>query len=143
MKKLIALVLVTLISGTLAAQLQPVTNVQWNQWYSGHNYFTFSRDAPIPTKEQLTGYNVYRANEFYRFQTSRTLFHHSDTSNCDEDFVMYNGGAPFFMHVTAVYNNGMDESGYVDSAYCFGFAIGMNKTKSAESTLCPNPTPAY
>lgn len=94
----------------------------------------------MPVRETLTGYNVYRENELYRFQTSQVLFHDSDTSNCNEDFVMYNGGGPFWMHVTAVYNNGQEESGYVDSAYCFGFAIGTEEMTDEETTLYPNPT---
>lgn len=135
------MVFATLLCGTVAAQLNPVSNLQWNHWYTcPHNYFSLTWDAPVPVRETLIGYNIYRENELYRFQTSQVLFHDSDTSNCSEDFVMFNGCDPFWMHVTAVYNDGQEESGYVDSAYCLGFAIGMEEKADAETTLYPNPT---
>src|SRR5690606_39503594 len=65
-------------------------------------------------RSELIGYNVYRDNDLYRFQTENTLYNFEQSSNCDEDFLMYNNGLGFYAHVTAVYNPGSVESGYTE-----------------------------
>jgi hypothetical protein len=51
---------------------------------------------------------------------------------------MYSGGG-FWIHVTAVYNSTYLESNYNDSAYCEGFAIGIEEMKPLQISLYPNP----
>ena len=42
--------------------------------------------------------------------------------------------------MTAVYNSTHQESTYNDSAYCFGYAIGIDERIQPELKLFPNPT---
>ncbi|MCK4568894.1 MAG: T9SS type A sorting domain-containing protein [Bacteroidales bacterium] len=89
--------------------------------------------------DTLVGYNVYRETELYRFQTETSLYHTPAASNCGEDFVCYNGGESFWMHVTAVYNSTLQESDYIDSAYCYGYAVGIIENINQEYKAYPNP----
>ncbi|MDD2965325.1 MAG: hypothetical protein PHQ65_12675 [Bacteroidales bacterium] len=140
MKKIFTYLFFVLAGYSTFAQLEPVSNLIWHHTYSfPYNYLDLSWGAPQPTKATLTGYNVYCQNELYRFQVGRALFSLPDTNNCNDDFLCFNI-APFYIQVTAVYNNGLDESGYFDSAYCQGVAIGENDPKLNTKALYPNPT---
>ncbi|HSG67692.1 MAG TPA: T9SS type A sorting domain-containing protein, partial [Bacteroidales bacterium] len=46
---------------------------------------------------------------------------------------------PFWMHVTAVYNTTLQESGYIDSAFCYGYAIGIIEYVNQVYKSYPNP----
>ncbi len=122
------------------SQLNPVNNLEWDHWYlMPNNYFTLSWTPPDPSTDTLAGYNVYRNNDFYKFQIETSLYHTEGGENCGEDFVVYNGG-PFYIHVNAVYNSTLLESGYTDSAYCFGFLINITERNPDVVRLSPNPT---
>ena len=121
-------------------QYNPVNNLEWEHWYvMPNNYFELSWSPPLPSQDTLIGYNIYRETELYIFQTGESLFHTEYGSNCPEDFVVYNNGS-FWIHVTAVYNSTQAESDYVDSAYCYGFAIGINNIETRKINIFPNPT---
>lgn len=141
MRKTIVMVMVTMLFRTVSAQLNPVSNLQWDHWYiCPNNYFVLSWDAPAPSDDSLAGYNIYRETDLYRFDTVQALFNTGYNSNCGEDFVFYEDGGPFWMHVTALYNKDFLESAYIDSAYCFGFAIGINDPDVSNAVAFPNPT---
>jgi hypothetical protein len=46
----------------------------------------------------------------------------------------------FNIHVTAVYNPGQVESNYLQTAYCYGFALNTNKYNKSIEEIFPNPT---
>ena len=140
LKGLFYLLIVLLVPHQLSAQLNPINNLYWEHWYiQPYNYFDLSWEQPDSTLDTLVGYNVYRETELYRFQTETSLYHTPAASNCGEDFVVYNGGESFWMHVTAVYNSTLQESDYIDSAYCNGYAIGVFEHISQDFKTYPNP----
>lgn len=121
-------------------QLNPVNNLEWDHWYvMPHNYFTQSWDAPDPSDDTLVGYNIYRETELYRFQEENSLYHIEAAQNCGEDFVAFNDGG-FYIHVTAVYNSSCQESGYIDSAYCVGYLVGIDEQAKKNIKIYPNPS---
>jgi hypothetical protein len=106
-----------------------------------NNFFRLTWEPPSASQDTLIGYNVYREDELYRFQTETILNHEeSGGGNCPEDFVMYNGGQAFWIHVTAIYNSTQLESDYIDSVYCYGFAIRIEERRQSNLILHPNPT---
>ncbi len=125
-----------------SGQLNPINNLEWEHWYMcPHNYFSLTWETPNISQDTLIGYNVYRDNDLYRFQTETILCHlESGGGNCPEDFVLYNGGQSFWIHVTAVYNSTLLESVYIDSALCDGFYIKIEELKQSKLNLFPNPT---
>ncbi len=125
------------------AQLNPVNNLEWDHWYvMPNNYFILSWDEPDPSEDTLMGYHVYRENDLYCFTTELSLYHTPSASNCGEDFVAFGWGTGFSIHVTALYNSTLEESGYTETVYCEGFLIGIdtNKDLEQETVISPNPT---
>ncbi len=141
MKKLISAVIVSLfISFQLFGQLNPINNLQWTHWYfCPDNFFELGWNVPDSSADTLMGYNVYRNNELFRFQTGTILYHLETGGNCDVDFVLYSGG-DFWIHVTALYNSSYEESIYVDSVHCDGYAIGVPEIENSKQHLYPNPS---
>jgi len=121
-------------------QLNPVNNLAWQHWYTmPNNFFRLTWAPPDSSQDTLVGYNVYRENELFRFQTDNFLNHEEyGIGNVGDTFITYNY-LGFWMHVTAVYNNTHTESGYIDSAHCDGVAIGINEPKNISKLIYPNP----
>jgi hypothetical protein len=141
MKKLTFIILISALIQSSFGQINPINNLEWDHWYiTPNNYFELSWDLPDPSQDTLIGYNIYRETELYKFQTETSLYHTEAGGNCGDDFLVYNGGQPFWIHVTAVYNYSQIESDYIDSAYCYGFAIGIEEISSGKLTVFPNPT---
>jgi hypothetical protein len=141
MKKLLLLFAIFTVAPTTFGQLNPVNNLEWVHWYEyPNNFFTLSWDFPGPSQDTVIGYNIYRNTELYRFQTGTVLYHTESGGNCGVDFVWFHGGQSFWIHVTAVYNSTQQESNYIDSAFCYGFAIGTDKRIKPHLNVFPNPT---
>jgi hypothetical protein len=134
-------ILVLFLSGTCFAQLNPVKNLYWHQWYSNpNNFFELNWSVPDTSlTDTLVGYNIYRNNTLYRFQTA-TSVHHIATwdTDCGEDFV-YNFTPPFYFHVSAVYNINHLVSPFNDSAACLGGMVGLNSIEIPAFSFGPNP----
>lgn len=123
------------------SQINPVLNLTWEQTYvSPNNYFILSWDEPESPHDELIGYNVYREDELYRFQTENSLYHLENSSNCDVDFLIYEDGREFYAHVTAVYNPGPVESDYTETVLVEGAAINVAEFKYQKATVYPNPS---
>ena len=124
------------------AQINPVPKLDWNQWYQcPYNFYRLEWRSPVPGQDTLIGYNVYRDNQLYRFQTDTILNFENPTVNGNNDdgsFINYNNGH-FWMHVTAVYNHDKIESGYIDSAECQGIALNTNDLQKSILEIYPNP----
>ncbi len=131
-----------IIFSSLFAQLNPINNLEWDHWYEcPHNYFRLTWDIPDDSEDTLIGYHIYRENELYRFQTETILNNESGgNGNCTDDFVFYEDGDVFWIHVTAVYNSTLTESIYTDSAYCMGYAINTVNMIKSNIGIFPNPT---
>ncbi len=142
MKKILfSLLLLGPLFSPAFAQLNPVKNLSFEHWYiCPNNFFILSWDAPDPSQDTLMAYNIYRETELYETTTQTELWRTEAGGNAPEDFVWYHEGEPFFIHVTALYNAAMEESGYTDSAFCYGFAIGIEEKVSAKARIYPNPS---
>lgn len=122
-------------------QINPVLNLTWEQIYvSPYNYFELAWDEPESPHDELIGYNVYREDELYRFQTETSLYNGPQGSNCDVDFLLYGNMQGFYAHVTAVYNPGPVESEYTQTVWVDGAAIGIKEHTAQEAILYPNPS---
>lgn len=145
MKKIIFLFFFILFySGQVFGQINPVENLLYNGWYAeGSQQFELTWKPPTPSGNSLVGYNIYRGNEFYGFQTETSLYYLINDVNNQP---YYNGPlsflqpAPFWAHVTAVYSLDV-ESSFIDSVFVAGYILGTKEIKPINKTfLYPNPT---
>lgn len=149
---LILALLITLVFNSVSfGQNNPVENLTWSQTYEyPNNFFELQWEVPAEPHDEIIGYNIYRNDELYRFQTETSLYSlYSDVygfvSNCDIMFLgLDNQNQPyqdgFEIHVTAVYNPGPTESGYLQTAYCYGLALNAKNFIAEKAILFPNPT---
>ena len=118
-------------------QLNPVRNLTWLHWYDyPDNFYSLSWEVPLPSSsDTLAGYNVYRDDSLWRFQTATNLF--CIAYNCqDPGFLLF---YPFWIKVTAVYNSNKMESELNDSVFDQGFAIGIREKANNMVSLLANP----
>ena len=121
-------------------QTNPIENLTWSAWYVfQHNYFILEWEEPAQPHDELIGYNVYRENELYRFQTENSLYNLEDDSNCEVEFLLFNEGQPFYAHVTAVYIRDI-ESDYTEDVLVDGAVLNINENNEQKAILYPNPT---
>jgi len=132
-------------------QNNPVENLTWDHWYEyTHNFFQLNWDEPTQPHNELVGYNIYKNNELYRFQTERTIYNYwtpvyGIVTNCDgESFFFQNTGEPynngFVIHVTAVYNPGQIESEYLQTVFDGGLLLSTKYFTQKKAIIFPNPT---
>ena len=119
------------------AQINPISNLTWEHTYINmENDFELRWDEPIFPRDSLLGYNVYREDELYRFQTETSL----NSLNCGIDFLSYGSGGGFYAHVTAVYYPGPVESGYTETVFVDEAFIGITDNTIQKAILYPNPS---
>jgi len=142
MKKIIFTVVLFLLITQTYGQLNPITNLNWEHWYNcPNNYFRLTWNTPDISQDTLIGYNVYRNNDLYRFQSDTILNHEENgIGNCPENFLEYNSYGDFWIHVTAVYDSTKIESEYADSVYNEGTIIFISEKEQRNFRLFPNPT---
>jgi hypothetical protein len=135
-------------------QNTPVQNLTWSHWYQyPRNFFQLNWEEPAQPHDELIGYNVYRNNELFRFQTETTVYNYDTplygiVTNCDgESFLSAdNMGQPFLsginIHVTAVYNSGL-ESDYLQNIFDEGLLLSTSSFTKEKAILFPNPTKGF
>ncbi len=144
--KLLILAFFTTFSFNTFGQNNPVQNLTFTQSYENmHNLFELDWDEPDQPHNELIGYNIYRDNEFYRFQTEKTLYYiyaplYGYVSNDTGEFLLYSNGSGFDIHVTAVYNPGQIESNYLQTVHSTGVALNTTNFTQSKSVIFPNPT---
>lgn len=139
MKKIVLSIVVTFFAINLSAQLNPIQNLQWEHWYNWHNFFVLTWETPEISEDTLEGYNIYRGDELFRFQTNKNMYHTPDSQNVSNDFLNYENGN-FYIHVTSVYNANHEESDYNDSVDAGGIIIGLNEYQRNNAYIYPNPS---
>ncbi|MDA3868121.1 MAG: T9SS type A sorting domain-containing protein [Salinivirgaceae bacterium] len=143
MKPLFLIIFVTAMLQSAFSQLNPIQNLDWYHTYPNQvNTYSLTWETPETSSDNLVGYNVYRNDEVYRFQTDTAIYYGIDSSNAPQDFLMFDFGS-FYIHVTAVYNDSTDESGYIDSVHCGGVIIGLGDILKNEFAIYPNPAKDY
>ena len=144
--KLLIFAFFTTCSFYTFGQHNPVQNVTFTQSYENmNNLFELSWDEPTQPHSELIGYNIYRDNELYSFQTENTLYYlysplYGYVSNDTGAFLLYGNGSGFDIHVTAVYNPGQIESNYLQTVHSAGAALTTNNFSRGKSKIFPNPT---
>lgn len=145
-RKLFLTLLALTSSMVILAQLNPINNLYFSAWYEmPNNFFQLNWLPPDSSAtDSLVGYNIYRNNELYRFQTETSMHHlFPEDTNCVESFLGGDGivSPPFYIHVNAVYNSGYNESFYNDSALCNGLALSTKEIygKNIKIEISPNP----
>ncbi|SHJ22527.1 Por secretion system C-terminal sorting domain-containing protein [Mesonia phycicola] len=129
-----------------SAQVNPVQNLNWNQWYEyPNNYFTLEWDEPEQPHDEIIGYNVYQEDELYIFINETSIYNiynpvnPANGSNCGgESFLFYNNLNGFDVYVTAVYTGQRESSSKM--AHVYGPALNTNRIKKKTTTFYPNPT---
>lgn len=145
------LVFILAIVSKSFGQNNPIENLTWSQSYENmHNYFQLSWEEPIQPHNELLGYNIYRNNELYRFQTETTLYNlytsvYGFVYNCGADFLLHDNQLQaytdgFDIHVTAVYNQEPAESNYLQTVHSDGAALTTAYFTQEKAILFPNPT---
>src|SRR5690606_1573866 len=151
MKLKFILLLVIIFGVKSFGQINQVENLTWSHWYDyPNNFFELQWEAPTQPHDELVGYNIYRNNEWFRFQTETSLYNlysdvHGFISNCDIDFLTVdNQNQPYesaiSVHVTAVYNPNHIESDYSQTVFVEGFMLSINDHIKSKTTVFPNPT---
>lgn len=146
------LVFTFLISSSIHSygQDNPIENLTWSHWYEyPQNFFELTWEEPAQPHDELLGYNVYRNNELYRFQTEMTIYNYwtplyGIVTNCGgESFFNANDGEyfddGFEVYVTAVYA-GPIESAYTQTVFIEGLLLGNKQFTPKKVFVYPNPT---
>jgi hypothetical protein len=128
-----------LVSLTVQGQLNPIKNLHWTHTYlNPMNCFNLSWSKPDSSlTDTLLGYKIYRDDSLYIFTTD--LYHECDPCIgapdsifpfCD--FLSYNGGFGFSIHVTALYDHNDIESIYDTIIYDGGYMVGIKNISNKE-----------
>jgi hypothetical protein len=147
-------ILIFLIFSTFSSigQNNPVENLTWQHWYEyPNNFFELNWNEPAQPHGELIGYNIYRNNELYRFQTENTIYNiftplYGVVSNCNgETFLMFdNNSQPYpngiEIRVNAVYNPGEIESANSETLFDAGLLLSAAGFEYKKTSLFPNPT---
>lgn len=145
------LVFILAIVSKSFGQNNPIENLTWSQSYENmNNYFQLSWEEPAQPHNELLGYNIYRNNELYRFQTETSLYYlyswvYGLVYNCGAEFLLHDNQQQaytdgFDIHVTAVYNQEPAESNYLQTVHSFGAALNTANFTQEKALLFPNPT---
>jgi hypothetical protein len=142
MKKSFLFIFTVIIFNLEFGQINPVQNLQWNHYYDYSNYrniFSLSWQEPETPHNTLIGYNIYRGNELYKFQTTTSVGCNSDwgvISGCD--FLNYNNGGSFTGSVKAVYEGNIEAESF--SFEVGGVMLDVTDSKLKLLSIFPNPT---
>lgn len=118
-------------------QTNPVQNLTWSHYYdysNYHNIFSLYWNEPQIPHNELIGYNIYRGNELYKFQTTTSVGCNPDwgvTSGCD--FLTQ----AFTVYVKAVYEGNIESEAV--SYTINGPALDTKDISSKTITIAPNP----
>ena len=126
-------------------QLNPIKNLVFKQQHimfsscPGFNCIELTWNQPdISVNDNLTGYNIYRNDILWRFQTDIGFFcNELGCPNSNDDFLNFN--FPFSIKVKAVYNYNHVESIANESAYCGGLGTEIKGNLFDKIFIIKNP----
>lgn len=146
MKKIMFLFICGLFSiSQIFGQLNPIKNLVFKQQHimfsscPGFNCIELTWDQPdISLTDNLVGYNIYRNDILWRFQTYIGFM--SNEIDCpDSNDGFLNFSFPFTITVKAVYNYNHVESIANESAYCAGLATEIKGSIFDKIFIIKNP----
>ncbi len=144
-KTITLLTLFTIISFSVFAQLNPVSNLYYNQTYHfpsycpSYNCFELSWNAPIASNDTLKGYNVYKDQLLYLY-TTQTQVSCYQTIPCPYTDFYFN--YPFWIKIKAVYNHNNVESIANDSVHVYQLPLKIEEKNSNDFVDVNNPVKA-
>jgi hypothetical protein len=105
----------------------------------GYNCIELTWNQPdVSMNDNLVGYNIYRNDILWRFQTDIGLFcNEIGCPNSNDDFLNFT--FPFTITVKAVYNNNHVESIANESAYCGGLMTEIKGNIFDKIFIMKNP----
>jgi Secretion system C-terminal sorting domain len=126
-------------------QLNPIKNLVFKQQHvmfstcPGFNCIELTWNQPdISVNDNLVGYNIYRNDILWRFQTDIGFFcNEIGCPNSNDDFLNY--GGPFTIKVKAVYNYNHIESIANGSAYFVGLSTEIKGNLFDKIFIMKNP----
>jgi hypothetical protein len=141
-KPLLIFTLFLLFFGQSNAQNNPINNLAWQQVYNFGNYtFALQWEEPALPHDEVIGYNIYRDDVLFRFQTESYLTNLGINPNCGPEFMYFESdGNGFDIHVTAVYDPGSIESGYTQTEFAANNLLDINTFEKQKAIVYPNPT---
>lgn len=123
-------------------QINPITDLTWSSYYNMGLYdFSLQWSEPVTPHDNIIGYNIYRNNDLYRFQTQNYLISAPAANpNCGQDFMIYGYQLGFYIHVVAVYSPGQIESNYTQTLFVENNLLKNNSFDKQITKIYPNPT---
>jgi len=126
-------------------QLNPIKNLVFKQQHvmfsscPGFNCIELTWNQPdVSANDNLVGYNIYRNNILWRFQTYiGFMCNETGCPDSNDDFL--NFSFPFTITVKAVYNYNHVESIANESAYCAGLATEIKGNIFEKIFILKNP----
>lgn len=136
MKKYLLFIFAILTYSLGFAQNNPVQNLNWyhTHIFPYNNIFSLSWQEPEIPHNELIGYNVYRGNELYRFQTNTSV-------GCDSRWGI-NDGCDFLIQAFTVYVKAVYKGNIESEAVSYtinGPALSTQELSSKPFTISPNP----
>jgi hypothetical protein len=147
MKKILMILLMTIVCKTIFGQLNPVNNLSFWQhdnfqvMYNclSANCFSVYWQKPNISPDTVVGYDVYRNDIIFAFTTDTVV-------ECTGNAPCYHPGFfenifPCWVTVKAIYNHDSLRSIATDSIYVHDIAIGINELNGQiYFNIYPNPT---
>lgn len=140
MKKYLFIILVFFVYCLSFGQKNVVQNLSWRHWYTypeqPYNQFILEWDEPEQPHDELIGYNIYRGDELYKFQTKTSIGCVSNPMG-QENECEFLGVESFTGYVAAVYKDGT-ESAYVQFV-SNGPLLNTKEVLLKSTAVFPNP----
>lgn len=136
MKKYFLFIFTIIACNLVVSQTNPVQNLNWyhTHIFPYNNIFSLSWQEPETPRNELIGYNIYRGNELYRFQTETSL-------GCDSRWGITDGcdflTNAFTVYVKAVYAGNIESEAV--SYTVNGPALDAKDISLKSITIAPNP----
>lgn len=136
MKKYFLFIFTIIACNLVVSQTNPVQNLNWyhTHIFPYNNIFSLSWQEPETPSNELIGYNIYRGNELYRFQTETSL-------GCDSRWGITDGcdflTNAFTVYVRAVYAGNIESEAV--SYTVNGPALDAKDISLKPFTIAPNP----
>lgn len=145
-KKMTLSIMLLLSSWALFAQINPINDLYFGQYYDygnsncpNFNCFEITWSPPDNSTDTLMGYQLFQNNQNWVF-TEYTNVSCLGYSPCEyQDFY---DNMPFWLKVKAVYNSNSLLSSATDSVYVYDIMIGVDEIKNKKTKILQNPITA-
>lgn len=140
MKTKLSMVLMFMACSFGFGQNNPVQNLKWEQWYENmRNIYSLTWEEPALPHANLIGYNIYKEDVLFRFQTKTSLGCHPDWGGTEDcGYLEFLDLGPFTGCVSAVYEGNIESERV--SFQSMGAALEVQNYIQNSKNIFPNPT---